>query len=387
MEKKKILVTFYNMSMGGSGTSLLAFLNCIDKEKYDVDLQLYRYGGELFDYIPDGINILPPASLYNGKFGKIVKGLKFVLKGYWRKWLSGPILAEFQARELSKRSKIEYDYAVGYMEGWADKYLAYSTIADKKYAWLHTTFNNLAKVPEWEFQWMQRVDKVIFVNKDCENAFLSDYPHMKDQTMFIENILDSTLIQKRSLDIDTEDVDYKRFADFDGFKIITVCRIDIQIKGLDRVLKCAKYLKEHGCRFVWCIVGGGEGLNQLKEMVAEHQLQDVMWLVDTKTNPCPYVAAADIYCMPSRVEGKPMTVTESKILGVPAVVTEYLSAHEQINSGMEGIVVENTDDAIIPVLSDLIENPQKVQKMKDYLSANDYGNREYMRVIEKNLFD
>ena len=42
MEKKKILVVYPEMLVGGSTTSLLAFLNCIDKEKYEVDLPICK---------------------------------------------------------------------------------------------------------------------------------------------------------------------------------------------------------------------------------------------------------------------------------------------------------------------------------------------------------
>ena len=51
MAKKKILVIYPEMLVGGSTTSLLAFLNCIDKEKYEVDLQLYKNVNEMLDII------------------------------------------------------------------------------------------------------------------------------------------------------------------------------------------------------------------------------------------------------------------------------------------------------------------------------------------------
>ncbi len=41
-----------------------------------------------------------------------------------------------------------------------------------------------------------------------------------------------------------------------------------------------------------------------------------------------------------------MAVTEALMLGVPALVTTYASAKEQIENGIDGVIIENTDDAV-----------------------------------------
>lgn len=46
-KKTRVLVIYPEMMMGGSTTALLALLNGLDKEKYEVDLQLYKNRGPL----------------------------------------------------------------------------------------------------------------------------------------------------------------------------------------------------------------------------------------------------------------------------------------------------------------------------------------------------
>ena len=82
-----------------------------------------------------------------------------------------------------------------------------------------------------------------------------------------------------------------------------------------------------------------------------------------------------------------MVITEAMILGTPAVVTHYLAAHEQIQDGIEGMIVENTEDAIVPALESCIQNPDQVQQMHRYLLQHEYGNLDYMKEIEKRLFE
>ena len=81
-----------------------------------------------------------------------------------------------------------------------------------------------------------------------------------------------------------------------------------------------------------------------------------------------------------------MAITESMILGVPPVVTEYLSAHDQVKNGEEGIVVPNTDDAIIAPLAEMIEHAEVCDMLKKTLSMREYGNVAYLAQIETELF-
>ena len=104
-------------------------------------------------------------------------------------------------------------------------------------------------------------------------------------------------------------------------------------------------------------------------------------------NPYPYIKAADLMCMPSRYEGKPMVVTESMILGTPPVVTEYLSSHEQIKNGVEGIIVNNDDTSIIDTVCKCAKDSSAIESMHSYLLQHKYGNKDYVRYIEKILFE
>ncbi len=394
--KKRILIIYYEMMLGGSTTSLLSFMNCINTEKYDVELQLYRNTGDLYDLIPEHIKVLPQAFEYEGKISSLLKKIKIILTGYafrarnvnkkvGLEGYSGQVLSEFQAKHLSRKSKKHYDYAIGFIEGWPNRYLAYCVDADKKYGWIHSTFKNIAPIPEEEYPWIERADNIVFVAKDCRDDFVKLAPKYAEKAIFIENLFDSKIIRKRSEKIDTEDESFGTFLADDCFKIVTVCRLHIETKGLDRIVNCVKELKKIGYNFRWYIVGEGEDRQKLELLIKDAGVQDRIVLFGMKKNPYPFVAKCDLMCMPSRWEGKPMTVTEAKILGVPPVVTEYLSAREQIADGIEGIVVENTEESIIPVLKDLMDHPEKCKKMSEYLLAHEYGNAVYMCEIEKML--
>ena len=55
----------HSMDIGGAEKSLLGILENIDVTQYQVDLFLLRHEGELINYIPDGINLMPPNKYYS----------------------------------------------------------------------------------------------------------------------------------------------------------------------------------------------------------------------------------------------------------------------------------------------------------------------------------
>ena len=395
--KIKVLVSYYEMMVGGSTTSLIAFLNNIDKSRYEVHLQLYRNHGVEKYNIPKDVVLLPEAELYKGKTGQIVKFIKLLFSGalfkvirlnkrYGANPIFGRALVEYQAKLFSRKNKIKYDYAVGYLEGWSNKYVAYSVRADVKYCWLHSSFANLAPIPELEIPWIKKVDKVVFVANNCTKGFCEILPEYADKAVTIMNITDSNLVREKAENADETDDVYLSFKSSEAFKIITVARTEISTKGLDRTIECAKKLKENGNSFMWMIVGDGRDFDKFKRMIQEADVSDCVFAVGRRNNPCPFIKAADVFCMLSRYEGMPMAVTESMILGVPPIVTSYSSAHEQINNGIDGIIVENSDDSAYYELNRCIDCPDVVRKMKEYLLNHDYGNNDYMREIENVYF-
>ena len=395
--KKQILVAYYEMLVGGSTTSLLALLNNLNPEIYDIDLQLQSCSGPLLDQIPSHVRLLPPALKYPGKAGKLIKAALGVLTGALpRAWLvnrrlgkpglSEQVLADFYAKQLSHKIQKEYDIAIGFLEGWPVRHIAYNVRAKKKLCWLHSTFANLAPVPALEKPWMEKVDNVVFVADDCRDAFKENVPEFAHKAITIHNIIDSDLLRARAEQTDTEDEAYLRFQAADCFKVVTVCRVDIWVKGLDRTVACAKALKAMKKKFQWVIVGDGEDMAALKKMIDQADVSDCVIPVGNRLNPLPFVKTADIFCMLSRYEGKPMVITESMILGTPPLVTRYLSAGEQIRDGVEGIIVENEETAALPALVKCMDSPELVCAMHKTLLANDYGNRDEITQIEQICF-
>lgn len=394
--KKKLLIASYNMIVGGSTTALIGLLNAIDRNQYDIDLILYKNEGKLFGFIPEDVHILPEAFICNGKYGSIKKWAKGIASGYLikarktnhkikQKGLSQQVLYDFQVHELSRTLPGHYDIAIGFLEGWADRFIVSNVDADIRIGWLHSTFGKIAAIPKLEETWMNKVDSIICVAQSCVDDFVTAMPEYEHKATYIPNIIDAEYIKKRAMEVETNDNLYDCFARCDCFKIVSVCRLSIETKGLDRMIAAAEGLVRCGYEFVWYVVGEGSDRSILEKMINERGLQKYIVLTGVRINPYPFIKAADVLCMASRWEGMPSTVTEAKILGTPCVVTEYLSAREQIKQGIEGIIVRNDDSAIEKGLEWCLNNRQKLEEMSAFLMSSRYANKEAFRLLENEL--
>ena len=135
--------------------------------------------------------------------------------------------------------------------------------------------------------------------------------------------------------------------DPDSMNLVTVCRVAFVSKGLDRGVQAFIRLKREnrlkGLR--WYIIGDGPDLPALKEMIRENGLEREIIPLGQQLNPYRMEKQMDVFFLPSRYEGKPMAVTEAQMLGLVPVLSNYSSAKSQVRHRIDGIIMENNDQA------------------------------------------
>lgn len=376
---KKILIAYPGLFLGGSTSSLLALLRQINLRQYDITLAIYDDGLPFQKYIPQGVNVVCVRKAGKNVIGLLKKICSAVLGGYFFRYLRSrskddgsqiyiPIV--FQADCNSVCLKERFDLAIGFMEGWADEYVAKSVFADKKIAWIHTDISCLQYANNRLFlSMLSKMDTVVCVSESLRKLMCSMYPSISSRIRVFPNQISKEFLIERSLEVNSGDGDYVNFRSFNGIKILTVCRLDLQTKGLDRAVAAASALENKNANYIWYVLGDGADREEIERLIGASGVDKSRFkLCGLRENPAPFYSAADIFCLPSRYEGKPMAVTEAMSLGAVPVVTAYHSAHEQIKNGENGFIIKNDDDALADFLLSLYENSEKLNNIKDNLS-------------------
>ena len=389
-EKKKILIAYPAMMVGGSTTSLLSILNMIDYSKYEIDLLLNSHTGRLMDKIPEKVNLLPPALKYTNKKNEYIHRLlsprylfHYTISKYIVKRdgvaIHGPQYLEMKDVEFFRNIEKEYDVAIAFLEGDRCKFVARHINAKRKLAWIHINYSDGKFDPKYDRDSMSKFDKVVLVSEDCKEAYDNAFPELADRSIVIENILSTDFVRDMSKEAS------ELVLEPDKMNLATVCRINFKSKGLDRAIEAMSKLKNEGelSDVRWYIFGDGVDFEKLKNMVTQHCLEENVILLGMKINPYKYLKDMSMFFLPSRWEGKPMAVTEAFMMGVPALVTEYSSAREQIRDGIDGIIMKNSTDGIYEGLKKLINKQIDIKQLKKNVFSKDYSNVEEIKRVEK----
>lgn len=385
--KEKILFIYDSMMTGGTSTALLSLLNTIDRERYEISLLLFTNTGALMGEIPEFVRLLEPAYRESGFLNVSQKKiLRTVLNGKvfsackarWR-YRNTPkgnfrhILMHYGMAaqvSLSRCVEEQFDYAIGFMEGWANEYVVSSRIkAKKKFVWIHPQYHSCYLIPEIDRKTLSRVDGIALVSENCLEPFFAFFPECREKTQVVPNILSSQLVREKA---GAADAKIEKAA----LNFCTVCRCDVQVKGLDRLLKVFYTLKKEGLtpNVRWHLIGGGGSFSAFQKEVERLGMQDTVILYGNQQNPLIYLRQMDAFVLASRYEGKPVSVTEAQILGIPCMVTDYASASGQIRHNVDGWIMGNNYESIYEAVKAVIQTPSLLEKWKRNTVSASYGN-------------
>ena len=396
MIKKKIFISMHYMELGGAEISLIGLLRSLDYSKYDVDLFIHRHQGELMEYIPREVNLLPEIPAYaciespmtealrRRQFGVVWGRMKakWLFNCYLKKKKILKSTAIFQyigdcvSSALPSLSYLgEYDLAVSFLN--PHNIVRDKVMAQKKACWIHTDYTRIDINVEQELPVWNSYDYIVSISPDVTKNFLQVFPSLKDKIVEIENILSADFVRKRA-----EEFEVSREMPKEGNKIniLSIGRFS-EAKNYDNVPDICRRIREKGLNVFWYIIGyGDEAL--IRQRIQETGMERYVIILGKRSNPYPYMRACDIYAQPSRYEGKSVTVREAQMLCKPVVVTDYPTAASQIRNGMDGIIVPMDNESCAKGIVDYIIKRQLQNKIVEYLGTHDYGNKEEVRKIE-----
>ena len=229
---------------------------------------------------------------------------------------------------------------------WAFLYFDYYKLkkiieANKYIAWIHSMPRILPDC---------LLDNPDFVN-DCSN-FICVSEAVKNHL----NISKTGEVIHNFIDIEQKNTIYN-FNPFnnlkkDCLKLVVVSRIS-QGKGFDRLLYLCHSLSKNQIDFKIIIIGKGRA----KEQEIKNKFINLsnVEFVGYKENPFPYVKNADYLVQLSDDESWCNSITESKVLGTPVIVTNFESSKEQIQNNFNGIIIDlnetNYDKYVIDIVT------------------------------------
>ena len=391
MNKPRIFIAMHYMEIGGAETALVGLLNALDPARVDVDLFLYDHRGEMMQFIPEWVNLLPQIPKYSVLERPIVELVK---RGFW-----GIAAARMSAKLIGKLTNVpsfsmdvftslftnkllpticpqkKYDLAISFLT--PHTYVKNKVVAKKKIAWIHTDYTIYPIAKNVERPIWRSYNYIASISNDVTRTFLQVFPTLAPKIMEIENILSPAFVRKRA---ELEDTD-KEFRQTDKISLLSIGRYSEE-KNYDNVPDiCKRLINETKLNIKWYIIGYGGDEALIRKKIKEAGMEEHVILLGKRSNPYPYIKACDIYVQPSRYEGKSMTVREAQMLCKPVVVTNYPTAPSQIRSGIDGVIVPMDNEGCANGLAEVICDKPLQERIIAHLKTHDYGNESEVEKI------
>lgn len=319
---KKILITSYNIDIGGIETALLNLLKKLEHKKYDITLVLEKKEGIFLKDIPKGIKVIDYNLCYskNILYRKIKNGFKLI------KW------------KILNKNKYDcsFCFATHSIPG---AHLALNGSKNNT-IWIHSNYCNFFN---YDMNKLNKFFKKIKLSKFKNYVFVSNqnkeetlkYYDINGNIYVINNFIDGNTILEKC----NENISYKKNKNKTLF--VNVSRHDEYQKKLTRIIDSSKKLLNEGYDFEIFLIGDGPDHNLYVNLVNKYKLNNNIKFLGKKSNPFPYYKLADAVLLSSPNEGYPVVFNEARVLNVPLITTK-VSDYNDINEKY-GIVTEQEE--------------------------------------------
>ncbi|MFL5799996.1 MAG: glycosyltransferase [Actinomycetota bacterium] len=123
-----------------------------------------------------------------------------------------------------------------------------------------------------------------------------------------------------------------------------------------------------GARFVF--VGLAIDPEPVRAEIGRLGLEDSVTLAGYRPDAVSLMPAFDVYCLPSRFEGMPVSLLEAMAVGLPSVATAVGGVREVATSGEDAMVVPPADpDSLAAALVELARDPDRRRAMGERARA------------------
>lgn len=328
-------------SLGGTTTALTSILNSRFAEEFDIDVFVIRGGKHnKQSAISQDIGLNELTTAYYGDFAQFhftekVKYLIFKLfkqndslSAKLENWLTSRTIRKIEYRK-------KYDVVIGFQEGLATRFASHFT-CPHKVAWIHCDYANAFGEEKDEMDLYKHFDKVVCVSQFTRQRFINRYPNLTEKTVAIHNIFDAEHI----VELSKAAIKDPRF-DTSCFTIISLGRVD-KVKRFYLIPEIAVQMKKADIDFRWYILGNANIPSELKHLndaIRRNDMENNVLFLGGKSNPYPYLRAADLLVTTSKSEACPMIFNEAKILHVPILSADFGSAYEFIEEGKDGYII------------------------------------------------
>ncbi|MCC6441730.1 MAG: glycosyltransferase [Rhodanobacteraceae bacterium] len=348
----KLLFHYPILNRGGAEKSLLRLMAGLADRGCEIHLVLTSPGGLLEPEVDSRIHL---------HHLRRVPVIKFAPGAAWRHVVQWPLrairgaVARLQERAARLQfSGVKFDAAFTGITGLSPYFICKAVDAKKRFVFVRSNPEAADHKGRWASNvqaFHEQIDAYVCVSESVRDAMAKRFPVIAEKCVCIYNLLDAKAMLAKA------ELGQEPFhAADDRVRVLTVCRLQEASKALLRMVEVHRLLLDAGLAHEWHVLGDGPDRVLLERAIKASGVAATFKLHGAVGNPFPYYKHADICAVLSRYEGLCGVVNEARVLERPVIATRFAGIEEQIQSGVNGLVVEQDVEAICAGMASLIRD-------------------------------
>jgi CDP-glycerol glycerophosphotransferase len=362
--KKKILIYAGAFLSNGITNSLLNLIKTTDHSKIDftivIDPESVLANKDRLNnllLIPDDVRTLAKVGALNLTLEEYYIDKLYSKNSSFISLEFNEILSKVYQREFLRLFGLSnFDLIInfdGYVRFWA-KLFAFPKLENaKNVIYLHNDmygeFKEKFPTQKEIFDVYDYYEKLISVSESTnivnKKYLLPNYKIEESKFDFANNILNIEHV----LDTANERIDSaseKLIIENASPLFINIARLSVE-KGHHQLIEAFALLLKKQPSAKLIILGEGPLKSSLYNLIVKSNLTENVFLLGHKSNPYPYLDKADCFVFSSKHEGQGLALIEALILQKPIICTDFPCAHDVLDKGKFGLIVENSTKGLL----------------------------------------
>lgn len=308
----RVLFFIHNLAGGGAERVMTHLLRNLDRSRFQVGLVVMEKSGSYLHLVPDDVpifdlQVLEEKPVY---FPKIVWRLRKIIKEYkphivfsmlWYANIAAVVATRFLKdvkTVISERTFTSYE-----LEN-------------------ETVIKSLKPVKGWLIRNLYPIsDQIVAVSKGVSDDLINSFGVSHGRITVINNPVDIAAVMSKGQKAPDP-------WDTKGFRILSVGRLKYH-KGHDILIKAFAMSRIHNDAKL-IILGEGPDRPSLEEIIRNEGLEDSVLMPGFQENPYAYLNYADLFILPSRLEGFPNALLEAMAFGLPVIAADCKTGPREI---------------------------------------------------------
>jgi sugar transferase (PEP-CTERM/EpsH1 system associated) len=201
----------------------------------------------------------------------------------------------------------------------------------------------------------RRVERIVTVCQSIADEWIA-YGLPKEKVLCIPNGVDTSRFHPRE-----DPREFRKHFELpeSAFLVGSIGRLD-ELKNYDVLIAALGQLKASYPEVQLAVLGDGPRKERLKALAEELGIAERVHLLGFRNRPESFLAALDVFALPSKYEGMSNVVLEAMSSGLPVVCADLPSHHEVFSPGFEGEMVSpSTEEEWAERLGELYQSTQR----------------------------